>query len=131
MEKKLNLFQGHFNQFCSFFTELNGGGLPLEAVVKQEKFDLLEATGLFGNLANYSVHHQGIVLRPGPHSSAPAAFFMSALPQDSPRRKLQIQFHEKLWNVLSTKSELALMASVKQWNGNSGTLLALHLGSQR
>ena len=75
---------------------------------------------------------QGIVLRPGPHSSAPAAFFTSSLPQDSPQRRLKIQLkaEQKLWNMLS-KSELALMASVKQWKGNSGTLLSLTMGSQR
>lgn len=75
---------------------------------------------------------QGIVLRPGPHSSAPAAFFTSSLPQDSPQRRLKIQLKadQKLWNMLS-KSELALMASVKQWKGNSGTLLSLTMGSQR
>ena len=101
-------------------------------MIEQEKMDLLEAAGLFGNFGNYSIHHQGVVLRPGPHSSAPAAFFTSSLPQDSPQRKLKIQLKadQKLWTMLS-KSELALMASVKQWKGNSGTLLSLTMGSQR
>ena len=31
-----------------------------------EKFDLLEAVGLFGNIGNFSVRHHGVVLRPGP-----------------------------------------------------------------
>lgn len=116
---------------------------------RQEKVDLLEAVGLFGNIGNFSVRHQGVVLRPGPHSAAPAAFFTSSLPeveveatgsshrghggQNIPRqRKLKVNFKSDhlLWSALS-RSELALVASIRQWEGNSGTLLSLSSGSQR
>ena len=90
-----------------------------------------------------------MVLRPGPHSAAPAAFFTSSLPeveveatgsshrghggQNIPRqRKLKVNFKSDhlLWSALS-RSELALVASIRQWEGNSGTLLSLSSGSQR
>ena len=105
------------------------------SITKVCNFFLLQIkimTVIFSVKSEYFFFLQGIVLRPGPHSSAPAAFFTSSLPQDSPQRRLKIQLKadQKLWNMLS-KSELALMASVKQWKGNSGTLLSLTMGSQR
>ena len=59
-------FSDFLDDFFSLIADLNGGAadhnhhLPLEAVVEQESMDLLEATGLFGNLGNYSIHHQGM-----------------------------------------------------------------------
>ena len=97
-----------------------------------DQVDLLEAVGLFGNLGNFSVHHHGVVLRPGPHSASPAAYFMSSVPEENPQRQLKLAFKsdQLLWSLLS-RSELAMMASVKQWQGNSGTLLSLYSGSTR
>ena len=98
---------------------------------------------------NYLFQNSGVVLRPGPHSAAPAAFFTSSLPEveveatgsshrghggrNIPRqRKLKVNFKSDhlLWSALS-RSELALVASIRQWEGNSGTLLSLSSGSQR
>ena len=100
-------------------------------------------------IKNCLFRNSGVVLRPGPHSAAPAAFFTSSLPeveveatgsshrghggQNIPRqRKLKVNFKSDhlLWSALS-KSELALVASIRQWEGNSGTLLSLSSGSQR
>ena len=98
---------------------------------------------------NYLFRNSGVVLRPGPHSAAPAAFFTSSLPEveveatgsshrghggrNIPKqRKLKVNFKSDhlLWSALS-RSELALVASIRQWEGNSGTLLSLSSGSQR
>ena len=100
-------------------------------------------------LIDHLFQNSGVVLRPGPHSAAPAAFFTSSLPEveveatgsshrghggrNIPRqRKLKVNFKSDhlLWSALS-RSELALVASIRQWEGNSGTLLSLSSGSQR
>ena len=95
------------------------------------RLDLLEAVGLFGHIGNFSMRHEGVVLRPGPHSPAPAALFMSSLPSNTQPRKIKVdlrsEFLSKTW---SKHSELALMASLRQWEGNAGTLLSLVKGSQ-
>lgn len=96
--------------------------------------DLLEAVGLFGNIGNFSVRHHGVVLRPGPHSSSPAAYFQSSLPEENALRKLRVNFKsdQLLGSLLQSRpAELTLVASLQQWPGNSGTLMALHLGGKR
>ena len=47
--------------------------------------DLLSAFGLFHNI---SIHEPGVVLQPGPHSSAPAALFSTSVQP----RSLQLEF---------------------------------------
>jgi hypothetical protein len=104
------------------------------------KVDLLEAAGLFGNVANLST--EGVVLRPGPHSASPAAFFLSSVTAHDHGggggRKVRMdlggngQAAAELRRLLTKKSsELTLMASIKQWQGNSGTLLSISIGSER
>ena len=118
-----NSHSHHTSQMTSHFYE------PIS-----EKIDLLKAVGLFGNIGNFSVRHHGVVLRPGPHSSAPAAFFTSEVARENVRKfrsvRLKIKSDQLLWSVLS-KSELAVVASLKQWEGNAGTLLSLTLGPHK
>ena len=84
--------------------------------------------GLFGHMGNFSLRHEGVVLRPGPHSPAPAALFMST----TQPRQIKVDLRSSLVSTsLSQNSgELALMASLRQWEGNAGTLLSFVKGSQ-
>ena len=91
------------------------------------KLDLLETVGLFGQIGNFSHRHEGVVLRPGPHSPSPAAFFMSSLPSRSHPRRINVGLKSLPW---AHHSELALMVSLRQNEGNAGTLLSLVRGSQ-
>ena len=86
--------------------------------------------GLFGHMGNFSLRHEGVVLRPGPHSPAPAALFMSTT---QPRQiKVDLRSSHQIFQSFRPNSglELALMASLRQWEGNAGTLLSFVKGSQ-
>ncbi len=99
------------------------------------KVDLLEAVGLGIGLLNRSEaiewRHGGVRLEPGPHSEMPAAHFLTAVPDLGRQVKITLHPEDELLVAASTASEIALMTSIKQYGGTSGTLLAVKTGSQR
>ena len=119
-----------------------------DPVSSKHKVDLLSALGLFHNI---SVFHGGVVLKPGPHSASPSALFLEGslerdvhvhsrdlwnlakqsndLPntykQSMLSRSQMGQLLLKLLDGHHLSREISVMASIKQWKGNTGSLMAL------
>ena len=128
--------------FAEGFSSLQNGLNDLKSHHHHHhKVDLLEAAGLFYHMtpANRSaprVLPEGVVLRPGPHSARPAAYFLSSLPDPRRRVKVDLEGQNNILSFLTSHSpsgspELAMLVSIKQFSGNSGTLLSVSFGSQR